>query len=370
MKQSSVFLVRLTPAGRGGVATLLLTGVNAKDIFLLRFISATDLCRLSCSPLRPYFGKLRLDETDQFEEVVARIIDSDNVEIHCHGGNMIFTAIEQSFARDGVVTKNHIDPADKNSQRELALRLLPLAATERVAQILLDQYHGAMERELAEIGKLTAIVDQNIANETIESNTDQKTQIELEQLQFQLQRRLNRIEENRWVGQHLIKPFRVILTGKTNVGKSSLFNAILGYNRAITSPLSGTTRDVVVAQTAIDGFPVAIYDSAGINNFDANEIEEEGIKRSMELLEEVDLVIRVIDLSAPDNNLYVGDNVTKNTLTCYNKADLPVDLVDGICVSAKTGEGIADLIEKIARTLIPNPPTQHEPVPLTNPYHP
>ncbi|MDR2642712.1 MAG: 50S ribosome-binding GTPase [Planctomycetaceae bacterium] len=227
-----------------------------------------------------------------------------------------------------------------------------------------------MERELAEIGKLTAIVDQNIANETIESNTDQKTQIELEQLQFQLQRRLNRIEENRWVGQHLIKPFRVILTGKTNVGKSSLFNAILGYNRAITSPLSGTTRDVVVAQTAIDGFPVAIYDSAGINNFDANEIEEEGIKRSMELLEEVDLVIRVIDLSAPDNNLYVGDNVTKNTLTCYNKADLPVDLVDGICVSAKTGEGIADLIEKIARTLIPNPPTQHEPVPLTNPYHP
>ncbi|MDR0392267.1 MAG: 50S ribosome-binding GTPase [Planctomycetaceae bacterium] len=370
---SKVFLSRLTPAGRGGVATLWLSGLNAKDIFLSRFISASDSCRLASSPSRPYFGKLQLNNINQSEEIVARIIDSDNIEIHCHGGNMIFDAIKKSFAQDGVLFENNIENYDenyfdnhveftgKNSQRELALQLLPFAATERVAQILLDQYHGALERELGEIDKLTMMIDRNI----------ELGKIQLDELQSQLQLRQNRLEENRLLGQHLIKPFRVVLTGKTNVGKSSLFNAILGYNRAITSPLSGTTRDVVIAQTAIDGFPVTIYDTAGIDaetEADKDEIECEGIRRSIEKISDADLVILVIDLTTPFKNLLAEINVTKNTLLCYNKTDLHVnkniELPDGIYVSAKSGEGISELIERIARILIPTPPIQYEAVPL------
>ncbi|MDR1478811.1 MAG: 50S ribosome-binding GTPase [Planctomycetaceae bacterium] len=426
---NAVHLTRLTPAGRGGVATLLLAGENALDIFLSRFVSASNLSRLNYSSSRPYFGKLRIDESEQYtqavlkfpqlntqaqqreavvqgrslppipasvwEEIIVRIINSDNIEIHCHGGNAIFTAIEKSFVNDGVQTKNQLHPScltkpeavntnttpqndcpttnlaadnsygefiDTDSQRELALRLLPFATTERVAQILLDQYHGAMEHELAEIDKLTAMIARMAVSET-------------EDLRSQLRQHLQRIEENKLAGQHLIKPFRVVLTGKTNVGKSSLFNAILGYNRAIVSPLSGTTRDVVVAQTSIAGFPVEIYDTAGIRNKSTDEIEHEGIRRTIKQIDEADLVIRVIDLSELGNEIDVMPindvatksqrlECTKNILTCCNKSDLLTNLPDGICVSAKTGDGIADLIEMIGKTLIPNPPLPFEAVPI------
>ncbi|MDR2762885.1 MAG: 50S ribosome-binding GTPase [Planctomycetaceae bacterium] len=204
---------------------------------------------------------------------------------------------------------------------------------------------------------------------------------QLEHLQSQLRERQNRLEENRLIGRHLIKPFRVVLSGDVNVGKSSLFNAILGYNRAITSSTPGTTRDVVVAQTAVDGFPVEFYDTAGIRevdkNIEKNNIEHEGIKRSIEQIAEADLIIRVVDLTSEivnDFNLSSGiivtknsdslNIVTKNILTCYNKADLVSDLPDEICVSAKTGLGVAELMEKIARILIPNPPRPFEAVPL------
>ncbi|MDR2171242.1 MAG: 50S ribosome-binding GTPase [Planctomycetaceae bacterium] len=419
-----VRLVRLTAVGRGGVATLLLTGAGALDKFLLRFVSVADLNKLSYSPNRPYFGKIYLNDMNQYEEVITRIIDSDNVEIHCHGGEMIFSALAKTFANDGVLRQDYFDPQNcfdanvlngdcdfnvTDAQRELSLRLLPFAATERVAQILLDQYHGALERELLEISGLVERIDrirrnvENVENVDNVENIDRVDKVdsvnsvgkvvgvcdndsdfdvddvEMERLQFQLCKRCERLESNRRLGQHLIEPFRVVLLGESNVGKSSIFNSIVGYGRAITSSAPGTTRDVVVAQTAIDGFPVAIYDTAGIRNSNIDKIEQEGIRRSIEQINNADLVIRVIDLTTNLNTntntntnanmigeLLIGNNVTKNMLICYNKADLVSELPDGICVSAKTGYGISELIERIAKLLAPNPPQPFEAVPLGN----
>ncbi|MDR1923867.1 MAG: 50S ribosome-binding GTPase [Planctomycetaceae bacterium] len=377
------YLVRLTPAGRGGVATLLLTGSNAKKIFLSRFITNSDFKKNPPSSQKPYFGKLKLDNITQSEEIIARVIDTEKVEIHCHGGEMIYAAIKDSFANDGVETKTDINTDPQNRQKELALQLLPLATTTRTCQILLDQYNNALEHELTEIKKIS----QQIIQTTNPNDTALKNGLRL-----QLESRLLRLAENRILGQHLIEPYRVVLTGAANAGKSTLFNTILGYNRTITSELPGTTRDVVSAQTAIDGFLVTFFDTAGIRENNLQKIEQEGIKRTLEKITEADLVIRVIDLitlrklnpqddNRPDNNKssaaeeQIIDKILTNrrTIYCYNKVELVPNLpaefrTDNICVSAKNGDGIERLIKEISKQLIPNPPKPHEAIPLIDEY--
>ena len=99
------------------------------------------------------------------------------------------------------------------------------------------------------------------------------------------------------LGLHLTTPWRVVLAGAPNVGKSSLMNAIAGYQRAIVSPTPGTTRDVVTVTTAIDGWPVQLADTAGLRETQ-DELESAGVALADAAIGEADLVIVVSDASA------------------------------------------------------------------------
>ena len=96
------------------------------------------------------------------------------------------------------------------------------------------------------------------------------------------------------IGRHLTRPWQVVLTGPPNTGKSSLLNAILGYSRAIVDPTAGTTRDVVTAVTALDGWPVEISDTAGIRATNA-AVEQAGIRLAEQRIADADLVVLVLD---------------------------------------------------------------------------
>ncbi|MDR0336985.1 MAG: 50S ribosome-binding GTPase [Planctomycetaceae bacterium] len=265
---------------------------------------------------------------------------------------MVVSAIESTLIQDGACSVSWQEFFCPNeTQRELALRFLPFAPTERTAQILLDQYNGALDREYTEI-------------ETLKD-------------EFIKQKRFDRLNENAKVGKHLVNPFRVVLAGASNAGKSSLFNAILGFQRSIVNVIAGTTRDVVSYQTALDGFPVTFYDTAGFRETQ-HELEQQGIERSRQSMNDADLLVWVIDLTVPENeqpNLPATENITENILFCFNK----IDLIDSITlatwekqtvaknkliVSATTGQGLETLLEHIIRRLIPNPPKPLEAVPL------
>ena len=101
----------------------------------------------------------------------------------------------------------------------------------------------------------------------------------------------------RHVGTHLTTPWRVVLTGRTNVGKSSLINALAGFERAIVSHQPGTTRDVVTTVTAIDGWPVQLADTAGLRISD-DELETAGVRLAVETVQSADLIIAVEDAAA------------------------------------------------------------------------
>jgi tRNA modification GTPase len=312
-------IIRLTPAGRGAVASFLLCGKDAVHIFQQHWHGKKTLGKQPC------WGRLQLNDAEDYEEAVVCQSADDAIEIHVHGGERIALAIETLFQQHGAVCttwQEHF--AGGTSQQDSALRLLPFAPTERTAQILLDQYNGAFDREISVIEQL--------------SDPEEQRQ------------RTNRLQELSRLGKHLTEPFRVVLAGASNAGKSSLLNAILGFQRSLVHSVPGTTRDVVSGQTALDGFPVMFFDTAGFRET-GDDLELQGINRSFRLLADADLVVWVIDLTVEEPQRPPCP-MESNVLFCGTKIDLagtPVPLG----VSALTGEGIELLLDAIICRLVP-----------------
>jgi tRNA modification GTPase len=222
-----------------------------------------------------------------------------------------------------------------------ALAALALATTERTAAILLDQYRGALRREVEAIVAEWEATDGEapIAQEFV---TTEPTGFA-------------RLCSRRRLGRHLTQPFRIVLAGRPNVGKSSLINTLCGYQRAIVSSQPGTTRDVVTASTAFAGWPVELADTAGLRD-SRDVLESAGIARTRAQLAQADLVLIVADnaadWSAEEEALLRG---FPGCLVVYNKCDLPSPSAAGrpagALVSALTGQGLKELEESIVSRL-------------------
>ena len=154
-------------------------------------------------------------------------------------------------------------------------------------------------------------------------------------------------------GRILREGVRTVIYGEPNVGKSSLLNHLLGYQRAIVSAREGTTRDVIEEVINIRGIPLRLIDTAGVRESD-DEIEKEGIEMTREQLLRADLVLEMKDLGQPfsESKAVVPEGV--KTLMVLNKKDLECsswDGVQGVRISCETGEGFGDLEEAITRLL-------------------
>ena len=151
--------------------------------------------------------------------------------------------------------------------RAAALLDLTRAPTLRTAEILLEQTQGALDRELSRL---------------IE---------EIRGPHHLALEHLDRLIAHGQVGVRLTTGWRVVIAGRPNVGKSRLLNALAGYQRAIVDPTPGTTRDLVTALTAFDGWPVELVDTAGMRETD-DAIERSGIDRTLRQTETADLVLQ------------------------------------------------------------------------------
>ena len=285
------------------------------------------------------------------EEIVACRIDDNCVELHCHGGRIAAARIQADLADRGCQIvdwqKLPIFERDHPFCHE-ALQALALARTERTAAILLDQYHGALVREASRIAANRA---KHLAR-------------------AELQLLIDRFE----LGRRLTEPFRVVLAGRPNVGKSSLINALVGFQRSIVFDQPGTTRDVVSVATAFEGWPVELSDTAGLGPTD-DALEAAGMNRTQERLQRADCIVLVFDASQP----YSGADLElvrryAGALIVHTKADLlhsalsgstPPDRPVGLMTSATTGQGLDVLATRIAQRLVLNPPAAGAGVPFT-----
>lgn len=338
----------LTPPGRGAIATIGVVGPQVARVVAARFQAASG-CPLDETPCeRIVFGRWASDETAAEEVVVVRRAP-DRVEIHCHGGRAAAAAILRSLKTADVGETSwqqlmrECTPDALEAEARIALSAV---RTERAAAILLDQWRGALRRALAGVARL---VRQGLASEAAET--------------------LRELDVRSDVGLHLVEPWRIVLTGRPNVGKSSLVNALLGFERCIVHDQPGTTRDVVTASTALDGWPVELADTGGWRDAD-DEIEAAGLAQAAQQLRQADLVVTVFDLSAPwtsdDDRL---GSAWPRALIVHNKCDLPPSVSSrrpaGLIVSAARGIGIEPLIDALAQRLVPRPPPPGAAVPYT-----
>lgn len=349
---STTYVVELTPAGRGAVAVVLVVGPDAVRAVSNHFVPAGKLS-ISAAPVgRILFGRWRASG----EELVVCRRAEDRVEMHCHGGVAAVRAVIDSLQAEGcspVPWREWIrqEPAlvgDKIT-REAQIALAD-AVTMRTAGILLDQLNGALSAAIREV--LSAVAAENWPQATA---------------------LVGALLERRDVGLHLTTPWRVVLAGPPNVGKSSLINALAGYERAIVSPIPGTTRDVVTLTTAIDGWPVVLADTAGLRTSD-DELESAGVELAQSALASADLAILVCDAVASGVDGAQWKSLPLRTIEVRNKIDLVCesggvedDPARGsvISVSALTGEGIAALAAAIGVALVPKPPAAGAAVPFT-----
>jgi len=348
-------MVVLTPAGRGAVATIGVRGPQAREIVGRLFITAAGKALGELAVGRVVFGRFRVGEMSA-EEAVVGVVAGDEVEIHCHGGLAAVEAVASALVAEGA---ERIDWRTWAEQTEgdtiVAETTIALAAarTERTAAILLDQYRGALTRAVARVSEHLERSDFAGAAETL---TALLTRAPL--------------------GLHLTEPWRIVLAGRPNVGKSSLINALLGYQRSIVWGEPGTTRDVLTATTAFDGWPVELADTAGLR-VGGDQIETAGVERARAKIAASDMVLLVCDSSqswsAADEQIMedvrtiVGP--TPPVLIVHNKCDLPPagdrSRPPGLAVSALTGQGLGDLERHIASTLAPQPPDPGSAVPFT-----
>jgi tRNA modification GTPase len=345
------FVSCLTSQGRGAIAVLRVWGPRAIEIVDVVFRPHRG-ARLAETP----WGHLRLGRIGGGlgDEVVVVALGGEPpaVEIQCHGGSAAVALVVEALQSAGATVADAAQTAEQLAVDAIArdaLADLTRAPTVRTAEILLHQAQGALRSELTRlVQSITGSTECGLA--------------EIETL-------LVRAE----IGLRLLDGWRVVIAGRPNVGKSRLFNALVGFGRAIVDPTAGTTRDVVSQKVAFAGWPVDLADTAGLRE-SSDPVERLGIERSRREQQHADLVVLVLDRSVPlelsDRELIATNPAA---ILAANKSDLPAawhadDLALAsrviVTVSAEKGDGLSDLIAVIGERLVPEPPPAGVAVPF------
>jgi len=294
------------------------------------------------------------DSARATEEVVVVRRSQTSLEVHCHGGLAASEAVIQSMeSRGGVrlpwpewLAGGHMpvcEPGNETLQTSPTIRTrtdteswieieareaLCRAGGPKAARIASRQLAGAMERELERLGSLVKARDAVAAD-----------------------RLVDRLRRAARIGLRLGRPWRVVVAGTVNAGKSSLVNAMAGYARSLVSAEPGTTRDVLETRLVLDGWEIDLIDTAGLREDAAGEVERAGIDRAVAAVAAADLVLRISESGA-------GFSLpSRGELLVFSKCDLaPAGFAappQAIRTSTVTGRGIEELATAIVRHLVP-----------------
>ncbi len=353
-----------TPPGEGGIAIVRISGPRALEVADAVFISKRG--RPSTFPTHTiHFGSIG-ENGNSVDQVMLSVMRAphtytgeDVVEINCHGGPLVARAILSlclqhgaRLAAPGEFTKRAFLNGRLDLTQAEAVMDLIHAKTQRAQTAAVHALEGHLSRKLEHarqrLMSVLAHIEAHIdfPDEAIETGTRDQWLGQMREVLADLEAALATAAE----GKILRQGIAVAIVGRPNVGKSSLLNALLGEERAIVTPVAGTTRDTIEETANIHGIPVRLTDTAGIRK-PRGTVEQLGISRSHKAIETADVVLHVLDISRPASP---SDHQTFHspTIRVLNKCDLPAKLrnppADAVRVSALRGDGIAELRDRIA----------------------
>ena len=347
-----------TPLGEGGLAVIRLSGPQALAVADKSFVP------LGKSSLKPsqapthtiHYGKI-VRQGRIVDEVLLSVMRAprtftreDIVEITCHGGilaaKIVLDTILENGARlaePGEFTKRaflngRIDLTQAEAVSDLIharTELSLAAANEQLAGKLSQRINHLRDDMIKALAHVEAHID--FPDEDIGPDTRQQLLSRLERGVAFMDELLRTANE----GQILRRGVRAAIIGRPNTGKSSLLNQLLGHDRAIVSPVAGTTRDTIEETANIRGLPVVFVDTAGLRQA-GDVIEQEGIRRSHETVTKAELILHVFDVSEPftrEDETYLAQFAYKKRIIVRNKVDLPMKLTLPLTPSLSPSDG-------------------------------
>ncbi|MCP4253050.1 MAG: tRNA uridine-5-carboxymethylaminomethyl(34) synthesis GTPase MnmE [Candidatus Scalindua sp.] len=311
MKKKTIASIT-TPIGEGGIGVIQVSGPDSLEIVSTVFKGKKlkDLRRAESKRL--YYGDIYSNGSTVDEVIINVLREQDSftgedlVEINCHGGILSVKKILECVVSAGAKEVHWEELAGRSfannkidSIQEEALLEIPKAKTKLGVKVLLDQYNGALSSFIQKIIEKTEKCEKD-KEQSFDSAQDDVTLSGVEVLSIlkSLCTLLREILETSAFGCTITSPQKLIITGKPNVGKSTLINALLKEDRLITHEEPGTTRDAIDEMIEINGIPLTIVDTAGIRETD-HEVEMLGVMESKKQLREADKIIIVFDNSKP-----------------------------------------------------------------------
>jgi len=400
IRTSDTIAAVATPAGEGAIAVIRISGPDAIAVADRTFRGRTKLAGVMTQTV--HHGMIVNLEGETVDEGLATVFrgphsytGEDVVEVSCHGGIYVTNAVLAAVLGGGA---RQADPGEF-TRRAFLNRKMDLSRAEAVASLIsstgarahrasLEQLNGRLAGTIGEIrdgmARLCALleIDLDFSEEGIELIG----RGEIERNIREMKDRLETIAGTFKTGRLYRDGVSVVIVGKPNVGKSSLFNALLKESRAIVTPIAGTTRDFLEESILLGGVLFRLTDTAGLRESD-DPIESEGIKRSRMSVENADIVLIVDDASGsptPRGDLLRESRVGENhyTVIVRNKIDLATGRLPGkgtvdssnpkwgeVSLSASSGEGVHLLAGVLEKIVAEAGITSHESVQLTSRRH-
>lgn len=369
-----------TPRGKGGVAVIRISGSDAFEVAGRVFHTASGKDFSSLAPNRLVYGSV-ICEGEAIDDCLAvrfcaphSFTGEDTAEIHCHGGAYITQRVLEAVlaagaraAQAGEFTRRAFVNGKLTLSRAEALGTLLEAQNDSQLRLARSGMEGRLTSACGKLhNDLIALIAQVYA--VVDYPEEELADMSAEEMATRTGELLSRVRALRdtyRTGHAVMEGVRTVICGKPNVGKSSIYNALLGREAAIVTDIEGTTRDLLSETVSVGGATLRLTDTAGLRDT-ADTVERIGVDRARDALDGAELILAVLDGSCEldEDDCKMLDNIkikSAEKIIIINKNDKnptinPEELREIsphiVSTCARSGEGIAELGELIGRLFV------------------